>query len=64
MVYYLILNSGEYWFQLLFLGELSQPGGKKKQVVNWTKNFKNEKKITRISTTKFIEKPLVGLQLW
>jgi hypothetical protein len=63
MVYYLILNSGEYWFQLLFLGELSQPGGKKKSV-NWTKNFKNEKKITRISTTKFIEKPLVGLQLW
>ncbi len=42
MVYYLILNSGEYWFQLLFLGELSQPGGQEKNV-NWTKNEKMKK---------------------
>jgi hypothetical protein len=43
VVYYLILNSREYWFQLLFLGELSQPGGKKKKC-KLDKNEKMKKK--------------------
>jgi hypothetical protein len=51
MVYYLILNSGEYWFQLLFLGERGGQKEKKKGV-NLTKNFKNEKKIAKFSKSQ------------
>jgi hypothetical protein len=55
MVYYLILNPGEYWFQLLFLGELGGQKEKKKGV-NLTKNEKMKKKSPNFQNHKIYRK--------